>query len=79
MRLLEESPADGEGIDILLELKGVDDKTKRRLFVKSEEALLAPFKKLPTHRKFAGSRAWFASPATKSSSTSRFHSAPRSA
>ncbi|MEO7110751.1 MAG: tetratricopeptide repeat protein, partial [Polyangiaceae bacterium] len=47
VRLLEESPADGEGIDILLELKGVDDRTKRRLFVKSEEALLAAIQKAP--------------------------------
>jgi predicted Zn-dependent protease len=47
VRLLEESPADGEGIDIMLELKGVDDRTKRRLFVKSEEALLAAIQKAP--------------------------------
>jgi tetratricopeptide (TPR) repeat protein len=47
VRLLEESPADGEGIDILLELKGVDDRTKKRLFVKSEEALLAAIQKAP--------------------------------
>ena len=47
VRLLEESPGDGEGIDILLELKTVDDKTKKKLFVKSEEALLVAIQKAP--------------------------------
>ncbi|MGH7279931.1 MAG: hypothetical protein ACRELY_00280, partial [Polyangiaceae bacterium] len=47
VRLLEESPGDGEGIDILLELKSVDDRTKKRLLVKSEEALLASIQKSP--------------------------------
>ncbi|MEO8878555.1 MAG: hypothetical protein ABI461_23400, partial [Polyangiaceae bacterium] len=47
VRLLEESPGDGEGIDILLELKSVDDRTKKRLCLKSEEALLAAIQKAP--------------------------------
>lgn len=47
VRLLDESPGDGEGIDILLDLKSVDDKTKKRLFLKSEEALLAQIQKTP--------------------------------
>ncbi|HEX7665670.1 MAG TPA: hypothetical protein VF407_14185, partial [Polyangiaceae bacterium] len=47
VRLLDESPGDGEGIDILLELKSVDDRTKRRLLVKSEEALVQSIQKQP--------------------------------
>lgn len=47
VRLLDESPGDGEGIDILLELKSVDDRTKKRLLTRSEEALVAAIQKQP--------------------------------
>jgi hypothetical protein len=47
LRILEESPSDGDAIDALLELDNIDATTKERLFARGRDTLLATLRSHP--------------------------------